>query len=286
MINSIMMIFRFLLFTLLFIPSSWLEIGKKNAAVKAAAKSYAETDYEASVANHLKLSSDFGINTPNSNYNLALSYHYNGQLEEAQRTYQSLQSSPDKLIASFSANQNGILLAGQNSYEEALSAFKFSLIKDPTNEAARYNFELLSRWLEENPDQQQQDDQGENQEDQEEQQDQEKDQEQQKDSEDKKDGEGDEKTEEDNASESEKKEDKSGEKSQQEQESEEPSDMESDLSEREKAMEKLKEKLQEMNLTPEQAAQILEAMNAAELRYIQQNRKNPTKKQDRGLPEW
>ena len=214
MINSIMMIFRFLLFTLLFIPSSWLEIGKKNAAVKAAAKSYAETDYEASVANHLKLSGEFGINTPNSNYNLALSYHYNGQLEEAQRTYQSLQSSQDKLIASFSANQNGILLAGQNSYEEALSAFKFSLIKDPTNEAARYNFELLSRWLEENPDQQQQqDDQGENQEDQEEQQDQEKDQEQQKDSTDKKDGEGDEKTEEDNASESEKKEDKSGEKS-------------------------------------------------------------------------
>lgn len=282
-----MMIFRFLLFTLLFIPSSWLEIGKKNTAVKAAAKSYAETDYEASVANHLALSSDFGINTPNSNYNLALSYHYNGQLEEAQRTYQSLQSSPNKLIASFSANQNGILLAGQNSYEEALSAFKFSLIKDPTNEAARYNFELLSRWLEENPDQQQQqEDQGENQEDQEEQQDQEKDQEQQKDSTDKKDGEGDEKTEEDNASESEKKEDKSGEKSQQEQESEEPSDMESDLSEREKAMEKLQEKLQEMNLTPEQAAQILEAMNAAELRYIQQNRKNPTKKQDRGLPEW
>lgn len=286
MINSIMIIFRFLLFSLLFIPSSWLEIGKKNAAIKTAAKSYAETDYEASVANHLKLSGEFGISTPNSNYNLALSYHYNGQLEEAQRTYQSLQSSPDKLIASFSANQNGVLLAGQNSYEEALSAFKFSLIKDPTNEAARYNFELLSKWLEENPDQQQQDDQGENQEEQEDQQDQEKDQEQQKDSSEKKDGEGDEKTEEDNASESEKKDDKSGEKSQQEQESQEPSDLESDLSEREKAMEKLKEKLQEMNLTPEQAAQILEAMNAAELRYIQQNRKNPTKKQDRGLPEW
>jgi hypothetical protein len=282
-----MMIFRFLLFSLLFIPSSWLEIGKKNSAIRAAARSYSETDYEASVANHLKLSSDFGINTPNLNYNLALSYHYNGQLEEAQRTYQSLQSSSDKFISSFSANQNGILLAGQNKYEEALSAFKFSLIKDPTNEAARYNFELLSRWLEENPDQQQQqDDQGENQEEQEDQQDQDKDQEQQKENSEKKDGEGDEKTEEDNATESEKKDDKSGEKSQQEQDSEEPSDLESDLSEREKAMEKLKEKLQEMNLTPEQAAQILEAMNAAELRYIQQNRKTPTKKQDKGLPEW
>ncbi len=51
-------------------------------------------------------------------------------------------------------------------------------------------------------------------------------------------------------------------------------------------MENLREKLEEMNLTPEQAAQILEAMNSAELRYIQQNRKKPTKRPDRGLPEW
>lgn len=280
------MLLRYLFVFLLLLPSSWTEIGKRNKAIKEAAKSYAATDYEKSVADHLRLSSDFGISGPNASYNLALSYHYNGQTEEAQRTYQSLQSSTDKLIASFAANQNGIILAQQNKYQEALTAFKFALIKDPNNEQARYNYELLSRWLEEDPErQQQQEDQGEDQDEQQDQEDQ-QDQDQQKQSQEKKDGEGDEKTDEDKASESQKKEDKSGEKSQEERDSDEPSDLESDLSDREKAMEKLKEKLQEMNLTPEQAAQILEAMNAAELRYIQQNRKKPSKRPDRGLPEW
>ena len=62
--------------------------------------------------------------------------------------------------------------------------------------------------------------------------------------------------------------------------------MESDLSDRQKAREKMKQMLQEMNLTPEQAAQILEAMNGAELRYIQQNKKKPTQRANKGLPEW
>ncbi|MGY6742472.1 MAG: hypothetical protein ACXIUQ_07030 [Cecembia sp.] len=282
-----MMIFRIIFSLLLLIPSSWTDIGKRNRAIKEAAKSYALTDYEQSVAHHQTLLSDFGISTPASNFNLALSYHYNGQMEEAQRTYQQLQSSSDKLIASFASNQNGILLAQQNQFQEALAAFKFSLIKNPDNEQARYNYELLSRWLEENPDrQEQQDDQGEDQDQDQDQQDQDKDQDQQQQSQEKKDGEGDEQTDEDEASESEKKDDKSGEKSQQEEPSDEPSDLESDLSDREQAMERMKEKLEEMNLTPEQAAQILEAMNAAELRYIQQNRKKPTKRPDRGLPEW
>jgi outer membrane biosynthesis protein TonB len=62
--------------------------------------------------------------------------------------------------------------------------------------------------------------------------------------------------------------------------------MDADLADKQKAMEAFKEKLKEMNLTPEQAGQILESMNAAELRYIQQNKKKPTQKPKRGLPDW
>ncbi len=62
--------------------------------------------------------------------------------------------------------------------------------------------------------------------------------------------------------------------------------MDADLADRQKAMEEFKEKLKAMNLTPEQAAQILESMNAAELRYIQQNRKKPTQRPKSGLPDW
>ncbi len=277
--------FRFLILIILMIPSSLTKVSDRNKAIKTAAKDYASTEYEASVASHLKLISDFELNTPNVNYNLALSYHYNGQLEEAQRTYAGLLNTPDKNLASFAYNQSGVILGEEKKYEEALESFKMALIKNHLNESARYNYELLSRWLEENPDQQDQNQEGEDGEDQQDQEQQDQ-QDQDKKSEENKDGEGDEQTDEDEASETQKKDDKSGEQSQKEEDSQEPSDLESDLSDREKAMEQMKENLKEMNLTPEQAAQILEAMNAAELRYIQQNQKKATKRPERGLPEW
>lgn len=62
--------------------------------------------------------------------------------------------------------------------------------------------------------------------------------------------------------------------------------MDANLADKQKAMEAFKEKLKAMNLTPEQASQILESMNAAELRYIQQNKKKPTERPKRGLPDW
>lgn len=99
-------------------------------------------------------------------------------------------------------------------------------------------------------------------------------------------GEGEEQTDEDGADESEATDEQRGEKSQQEEPTEEPSSQESDLSERDQSMEELLQRLQEMNLTPEQAAQILDAMNSNELQYIQQNRKKATQRPQRGLPDW
>lgn len=62
--------------------------------------------------------------------------------------------------------------------------------------------------------------------------------------------------------------------------------MEANLADRQKKLEEMREKLKSMNLTPEQAAQILESLNAAELRYIQDNKKKPTQRPKRGLPDW
>ena len=62
--------------------------------------------------------------------------------------------------------------------------------------------------------------------------------------------------------------------------------MDADLADRQKKMEAMREKLKGMNLSPEQAAQILESLNAAELRYIQDNKKKATKRPKKGLPDW
>jgi hypothetical protein len=41
-----------------------------------------------------------------------------------------------------------------------------------------------------------------------------------------------------------------------------------------------------MNLTPEKAQMILEAMKNSEIQYIQQNKRKPSKKQDSSKPDW
>jgi hypothetical protein len=62
--------------------------------------------------------------------------------------------------------------------------------------------------------------------------------------------------------------------------------MDANLADRQKKLEEMREKLKGMNLTPEQASQILESLNAAELRYIQETKKKPTQRPKRGLPDW
>jgi hypothetical protein len=62
--------------------------------------------------------------------------------------------------------------------------------------------------------------------------------------------------------------------------------MDANLADRQQKLEEMRDKLKSMNLTPEQAAQILESLNAAELRYIQDNKKKPTQRPKRGLPDW
>jgi Mg-chelatase subunit ChlI len=62
--------------------------------------------------------------------------------------------------------------------------------------------------------------------------------------------------------------------------------MDANLADRQKKMEAMREKLKGMNLSPEQAAQILESLNAAELRYIQDNKKKATQRPKKGLPDW
>jgi Mg-chelatase subunit ChlI len=62
--------------------------------------------------------------------------------------------------------------------------------------------------------------------------------------------------------------------------------MDANLADKQKKLEEMREKLKSMNLTPEQAAQILESLNSAELRYIQENKKKPTQRPKKGLPDW
>lgn len=166
--------------------------------------------------------------------------------------------------------------------DQALKAVNEGLVKFPNDAKLQALKEKLEKEKEEQEQEQKNKEQQEqqNQEQQDQNEDQksqgEQDQQQQQ-----KDGE---KTEEDKAKESQKGD--PSEKSQEPAKEGANDQMDADLADKQEAMEAFKEKLKEMNLTPEQAGQILESMNAAELRYIQQNKKKPTQKPKRGLPDW
>ncbi len=151
-------VIRSIFLLLLIIPASWKEIGERNRALATAARAFKTADYEESVRQHLALSSEHGINEPALRFNLALSYQNNGQEEEAGKNYETLINTSDRKIASYAANQRGVLIGRDKEYREALNFFKTALIRNPDNEVARYNFELLSRWLEQNEDEQDQED--------------------------------------------------------------------------------------------------------------------------------
>lgn len=138
---------RILLFSLLFLPASWKRIAEKNSAIEEAERYYAETEFEESVRQHLLLMDDFELNSEEVKFNLALSYQNNGQEADAQKTYGEMLNAPHGTLPSFAANQIGVLQGKEKKYEEALQAFKTALLKNPNNEIARYNYELLSRWL-------------------------------------------------------------------------------------------------------------------------------------------
>jgi len=145
----------FLIF--MFIPASWQRIADKNRAIDRAERAYKSSDFENSIRGHLLLISDYDLHTPETNFNLGLSYQLNGQEAEAQRTYAELVHSSNRKIGSYAANQNGTISAREDKYEEALQSFRRALINNPDNEVARYNYEMLARWLEKNKDEQDQD---------------------------------------------------------------------------------------------------------------------------------
>ncbi len=151
------MSWKSIIMTLLFLPSSWTAISDLNSAIDLAEESYALTEYESSIENHLALIENHQFSSQSLDFDLGLSYQYSEKLDEASANYDKASIGSNKLIASMAFNQGGVILGNKKENEAALSKFKSALIKDPFNEVARHNYELLARWMKRDEEQQQQD---------------------------------------------------------------------------------------------------------------------------------
>ena len=250
------------------------DIAKINRLKVQAEEAYAQGDYQSAVKHYTTLVDSLQINDELVQLNLAHALIKAGDTTSAQRNYTNLANSSDRSLKSVAYQQLGIINSHQKKYKEALSTFKESLKADPSNEDARYDYELVKKLLAE-----QQEQEGE---DQKQEQNEEKNDQEQKNQE----GEG------------EKSEEQQGEEQQSEQqqgegEESEQSDQNAEQGEQEEGQEgeeetppSVADKLQEMNITEEKARMILEAMRNNEMQYIQQNRRKPQKPRDRTKPDW
>jgi tetratricopeptide (TPR) repeat protein len=124
-------------------------IGKSNSAKSKAKEAYVKGDYKTAIENYKYLTDSLGVKEDEVMMNLAHSYFNLNDTANALTTYQKLLTSQNKMLKSNAYQQLGVLSNRQEKLEEALANFKEALKTDPTNEDARYNYEMVKKKLEE-----------------------------------------------------------------------------------------------------------------------------------------
>lgn len=261
------------------------DVGKVNAAKADAKKAYLAGDYKTAAVKYSYLADSMGVREDEVMMNLANAYFHLADSTNASNAYQQVLGSKNTRLKSLASQQLGVLNNREGKFEEALNYFKQALKADPTNDEARFNYEMLKKKLEEkkkeeqqkqqqNQDQKKDDQEKDDKDSQDKQQDQQQKDQKQKDSKDKKD--------------QEQKDQEKKEKSEQEKKDQEKKDQEEKDSEKEnkETPKNQSDKLKERQMSEEKAKMILDAMRNQEVQYLQQNKRKASQPKDKTKPDW
>ena len=280
-------IFLFLVASLLFTDLD--KIGKINSAKAEAKKAFLSGDFKTAIEKYSYLVDSLGVNEDEVRANLASAYFQANDTTHAQSTYQQLSQSANKKIKSVANQQLGVMANNQEKLEEALEYFKQALKAAPENEAARYNYEVVKKKLEDKKKQDQQ--KNKDQKDQDKKDDQKKDQNKDKKDQEKKDQEKKDQQDKKDPKEQKNKEQQDKEKKEKEQKEKEQKEKEQQEKDEKNKDKKdippsVKDKLKDMQMSEDKAKMILEAMKNQEVQYLQQNKRKATKPKDKSKPDW
>lgn len=277
------------------------KIGKINSLKSEAKNAYLKGDFKTAITKYRYLVDSLHVQEDEVLLNLANAYFLSNDTTNAVNNYQSITKSPKKELRSKAQQQLGVMANRQGKAEEALNHFKEAIKSDPTNNDARYNYELLKKKLEEkkkqdqqkqdqqNKDQNKQDekkDQQDKKEDQKKQEDQKKDQQnkdQQKKDQEKKDQQN---KDQQNKNDQEKKDQEKKDQEKKDQEKKDEQDQKENKEEKKDTPPSVSEKLKQMQMSEDKAKMILEAMRTQEKQYLQQNKRKASKPKDKGKPDW
>jgi len=268
------------------------KIGKINSLKSEAKKAYLGGDYQTAIQKYRYLVDSMGVKEDEVLLNLANSYFEIRDTTNIANAYQPLTQSTNAKFRSVANQQMGVSANRQGKLEEALNHFKQALKADPSNEDARFNYEIVKKKIEEKKKQEEQQKKDQKQDDQKKEQDK-KDEKKDPENKDKK---GDEKKEKDDKGKEKEDTQKKDQQDKQSKEQQEKEKKEQQQKEQEQKDNKnndkkdlppsVSEKLKEMQMSEDKAKMILEAMKNQEVQYLQQNKRKATKPKDRGKPDW
>ena len=262
-------------------------VKKINNAKAAAEESFKNGDYTTAITHYQYLVDSLGVREDEVILNLANASYLAKDTANAFNYYQSVTESPKTDIRSKAFQQLGIMANQQGRAEEALNFFKHAIKAEPSNDDARYNYEMLKKKLEEKK-KQQEEQQQQNKDDKKQDpqnQDQQKKEQQEKDQQEQKEKDEQSKDQQQKDKEQQEKEQKEQEEKEK-QEQEEQQEQEKKEAEKEEMPNLDREKLEEMKISEEKARMILEAMKNQEKQYLQQQKRKPTQSRDRNKPDW
>ena len=139
------------------------EISKVNSLKKEAEAAYLDKDYELALAKYTLLRDSLGVDDPAIKLNLAHAHYHLNDTAGAKINYNQLATSSNNKLKSIALQQLGVMSKDAGKLEEALQQLKSAIKADPTNQDARYNYEVVKKLLEEQKQQQQQNQDQENQ---------------------------------------------------------------------------------------------------------------------------
>lgn len=262
------------------------KIGKINTLKAEAKKAYLAGDFKTAVQKYRYLVDSLQVKEDEVMLNLANAYFQLNDSTNALSEYQSLTQSPKPQLRSKAQQQLGVMTNRQGKFEEALNYFKESIKSDPSNNDARYNYELLKKKLEEKKQQQQQQQNQKDQNKEQENKDQQKQEQEKKEQQDKqKEEQQKEQEKKDQQQEKKDQQQKDQQKKENEQQQEEQQKQDQEKQEPKEAP-PVSEKLKQMQISEEKAKMLLEAMKNQEIQYLQQNKRKATKPKDKTKPDW
>jgi tetratricopeptide (TPR) repeat protein len=131
------------------------EIAKVNALKRAAEEAFLAGNYDQAISNYITLADSMSIDEDEIKLNLAHAYYNLKDTASAKSHYNNLSSSDNNKLKSVAYQQLGVMNKDRGKLEEALQQLKSSIKADPTNQEARYNYEVVKKLLEEQQKQEQ-----------------------------------------------------------------------------------------------------------------------------------